>query len=275
MHDELRAATQRRLARRVHVPDDHPRGQPCLEQRVRTAVDRDEHWAHVANERPQRAQVALMIDAAHDHERRAIAKVRREPRQVDPAGQQFALLAHVLDRVVRKALQCLADLAPARLGLGAHPRQVEHLAAGHEPAVDAQHLLVAHRDRLAVGEPLEQRIVGQIHKMDARFDQQLRSQIRVGAAAGGAAVEHRHGARRDQLLGRYAVDVEVIDHRYVTALQMAHEQLRAPAHPRRTGHGAPRRDARQARRQRHHGRSLLWRRFALWLPFVLRRQFVR
>ncbi len=67
VHDQLGAAAQRRLAGRVHVADDHVGRQARLEQRVGAAVDGDDHRAHVADERPQRAQVALMLDAAHDH----------------------------------------------------------------------------------------------------------------------------------------------------------------------------------------------------------------
>ena len=135
MHDQLaprRTAQRRASPRRVHVADDHVRAQSLLEQRLGAAVDRDQHRAHVADERPQRAQVALVTHAAHDHERRAVAKVGGEARQLDPAGEQLALLAHVLDRVVREALQRLPDLAPAGLGLRPHAREVEHLAARGE-----------------------------------------------------------------------------------------------------------------------------------------------
>ena len=94
--------------------------QARLQQRVGGAVDGDDHGPPVADERAQRAQVALVADAAHDHQRRAVAEVGGEARHLDPAGEQLALLAHVLDRVVREALERLADLAPAGLRLGAH-----------------------------------------------------------------------------------------------------------------------------------------------------------
>ena len=113
VHDELRAAAQSGLSGRVHVAHDHVRGEALLEQGLGAAVDRDDHGTHVADERPQGAQVALVADAADDHERGAIAKVGGEAGQLDPAGQQLALLAHVLDRVVGEALERLADLAAA------------------------------------------------------------------------------------------------------------------------------------------------------------------
>ena len=142
VHDELGAAAQRRLAGGVHVADDHVRGQARLEQRVGAAVDGDDHRAHVPDERPQRPQVALVVDAAHDDERGAVAEVGREARQLDPAGQQLALLAHVLDRVAREALERLADLRRLASVSARTRSQVEHLAAGEQLA-PAQHLRLA------------------------------------------------------------------------------------------------------------------------------------
>ena len=44
-------------------------------------------------------------------------------------GEQLALLAHVLDRVVGEALERFVDPRAGRLGLGADPLEVEHAAA--------------------------------------------------------------------------------------------------------------------------------------------------
>ncbi len=198
------------------------------------------------------------LDATDDHQRRAIAEVGREARHLDPAGEQLALLAHVLDRVVGEALERLADLAPARLGFRAHALEVEHLAAREHLAL-AQHLRTGPRDRLgrlarntydervAVGDRVEQRVVGQVDEHDPRLDQQLRTEVGIGAAGGRAAVEHRDGARGDQLLGGDAVDVLVVDQRDVTAHEVPDEQLRAPARAHRPGDA---RHARQRRRER-------------------------
>ncbi len=139
VHDELSAAAQRSLAGGVHVADDHVRLQPLLQQRVGTAVDGDDHGTHVADEGAQRPQVALVADAAHDDERGAVAEVGGEARQLDSAGEQLALLAHVLDRVVREALERLPDLLAAQLRFGAHALEVEHLTAGEQLPL-AQHL---------------------------------------------------------------------------------------------------------------------------------------
>ena len=232
---------QRGLAGRVHVADDHVRAQPRLKQRLGAAVDRDEHGAHVADERAQRAQVVLMLDAAHDHQRGAVAEVGGEARQVDPPGEQFALLAHVLDRVAREPLQRLSHLAPAGLGLRAHARQIQHDSLGQEP-IAAQHLGVADGDRLAIGEAIKQRVIGQVNEVGAGLHQQLRAEVRVGAAAGGPAVEYGGCAGGDQLLRRDPVDVEMVDHGYVSAGEVPDQQLGAPAQPRGTRDRAPRRD---------------------------------
>ena len=76
---------------------------------------------------------------------------------------------------------------------------------------------------------VEQRVVGQVDEQDARFDEQLRAQVRIGARRGRAAVEHRRHARRDQLLGGDAVDVLVVDQRDVAAHEVVDQQLRPAA----------------------------------------------
>ena len=131
--DELGAAAQRRLAGGVHVADDHVGLEALLEQRVGAAVDGDDPRLDVADVRAQHAQVLLVVDAAHDDQRRAVAEVGVEARQVDAPRQQLALLEHVLDRVLRERLERVADLAPALVGGGAHGGGLLHLAAGERP----------------------------------------------------------------------------------------------------------------------------------------------
>ena len=80
----------------------------------------------------QRAEVLLVVDAAHDDERRAVAEVRVEARQLDAPGEQLALLEHVLDRVLRERLERVADLAAALVGGGAHGLGLLDDAAGEE-----------------------------------------------------------------------------------------------------------------------------------------------
>ncbi len=84
----------------------------------------------IADERAQRAQILLQVDPADDDQGRAVAEVGLEAGHLDAAGEQLALLAHVLDRVDREPLEGLADLLPALLRLAAHALGVEYLAAG-------------------------------------------------------------------------------------------------------------------------------------------------
>ena len=229
VHDELRAAAQRRLAGRVHVADDHVRGEALLEQGLGAAVDGDDHRAHVADERPQGAQVALVADAADDHERRS----DRESRWRSAAARSARPAARA-PRACARSCCGRSARAPRRSRCAWPPSRRTHARRSStsprassspprstsptvEPTVRRRCRGGSHEDRVPVGEELEQRVVGEVHEQDARFDEQLRPEVRVGAARGGAAVEHRDGARRDQLLGRDPIDVQVIDHRDLAA----------------------------------------------------------
>ena len=86
-----------------------------------------------------------MVDAAHDDQRRAIAKVGVEARQLDAARQQLALLEHVLDRVLREGLERVADLAPALVGRGADGGGLLH-GAGRDDLGAAQDVAAADGD---------------------------------------------------------------------------------------------------------------------------------
>src|SRR5689334_8320906 len=74
-----------------------------------------------------------------EHGRGAVTEVGGKARHLDAAREQLVLLAHVFERVQRKALDGLADLEPARLGLGSYALGVEHIPARQRLAV-AQHL---------------------------------------------------------------------------------------------------------------------------------------
>ena len=180
------------------------------------------------------SKVVLMADASHHDQRGAVAEVGREARQLDPARQQFALLPHVLDRVVGEALERLSDLPPPGLGLGAHARGMEHLAARQHLA-PAQHFPPArgrvrascqHDQRIPVGQQLKQRVLRQVEEQHACLDQQLRSEVGIGPTRGWAAVEHRGRSGGDQLLGGHPIDVQMVDKRDLTTLEVFDEQLR-------------------------------------------------
>ena len=183
---------------------------------------------------------------------------------VDPAREQLALVAHVLDRVVGEALERLADLVSPRLGFAAHALSVEHLAAPDRLAA-AEHLRGHGRSarpadpdhhRVAVGDRVEQGVIRQVHQQDPGLDEQLRPEVRVGAARGASGVEDRTHFRRDQLLRRDAVQVDVVDQGDVAAHEMPDQQLRAPARAHRTA------DAERQARRRRRARPAVGRREA-------------
>ena len=74
-------------------------------QRVGAAVDPDEHRLEVADVRPDDPQVALVAGPARDDQRVPVAEPRLQRREVDPLGQQAALVAQVLHRVLGELRQ--------------------------------------------------------------------------------------------------------------------------------------------------------------------------
>ena len=117
---------------------------PSSRMRVGAAVDADEHRADVADVGAQRAQVALVVDAAHDDQRRAVAEVGVEARQLDLARRAARAPRRMCSTVLRgEGLERLADLAPALVVARAHGPGSWTLAGGEELAV-APDLAAAH-----------------------------------------------------------------------------------------------------------------------------------
>ncbi|MBW3608566.1 MAG: hypothetical protein KY463_09455 [Actinobacteria bacterium] len=232
--DELRAAAQRCVAGGVHVADDHVGLEARGQQRVGAAVDGDDPRPHVADVRPQHPQVLLVVDPSHDDQRRVIAKVGVEARQLDPPGEQLALLEHVLDRVAREGLERVADLTAPLIGGGAHGGRLLH-RAGRDDLGTAQDLAAADRDRVAVLESSEERVVGQIDQMDARLDEQQRPHVRIGPGRGCAAVEHREHTRGDEVLGGHAIEIAMVEDCDLARSKRLDDELRAPAEPSGSG----------------------------------------
>ena len=224
VHDELGAAAKRLLAGRVHVADDHVGRQAHLQQRLGAAVDGDDHRPLVADERPQRAQVALVLDAAHDER----ASSGRGSRWQSAAARSARRAARAPRACARS---CCARSAPAprrspcagRRSRRAPSPRPEHLATCQQLA-PAQHLARrclrgAFGDARPAGrrrrQRLEQPVVGQVHEQHARFDEQLRAHVGIGPRRGRVAVEHRRDACRHQLLGGDPVEILVVDQRDV------------------------------------------------------------
>ena len=155
---------------------------PCLEDRVGAAVDADEHRLTSRMYGRSALQVALVVDAADDDQRRAVAEVGVEARQLDPPGQQLALLDHVLDGVLRERLERLADLragaASVARGDGARApaarRARATLAAARttSPPRSVDRVAVAQTRRTAASS-------GSVDQRDAGLDEQQRPHVRV------------------------------------------------------------------------------------------------
>ena len=111
VHEQLGAATERRVGDGVEVADDHVRLHPHLEQRVGASVDGEEHRLEVADVRPHDPEVALVARPARDDDRVPLAEARLQRRELDPVGEQLPLVAQVAERVVGERLERLGDPA--------------------------------------------------------------------------------------------------------------------------------------------------------------------
>jgi hypothetical protein len=129
-----------------------------------------------------------------------------------------------MDRLADTVLLLAGDLA--QLGDTQHP-------PFDQDAVASDHGAAADGHGVAVGELLEQRGVHRVHERDAGTGQDQRPGVRVAAAGRGRDVDHCLHAALDEVLGRHAVEVGVVDHGNVLRRQPADEVLRAPAESRR------------------------------------------
>ena len=107
--DQLRPAAQRLVAGRVHVAEDHVRLHSRLQHPVGAAVDGDDQRAHVADVGAQGLEVTAVTVAADDDQHVAVAEVGPGRRELDAAGQQIGLLAHVGDGVLGEFGKRLVD----------------------------------------------------------------------------------------------------------------------------------------------------------------------
>ena len=151
VRDQLRAAVQRGVGERVEVADDDVGLEPDLEQRVGAAVDRDQHRLVLADVRPQRLEVVLVVVTAHDDERVPALDLDLEVRQLERLEGELGFLLDVLERVLREAAQLDADVLPRFL----HPR-VDLVGFEHLPRRDlhavAPQRAVAELDEIAVAD---------------------------------------------------------------------------------------------------------------------------
>ena len=175
--EQLGAGAERRVRDRVEVPDDHVRLEPDLEQRVGAAVDGDEHRLEVPDVRPHDPEVALVARPAGDDDGVPVAEARLQGREVDPVGEQLALVAQVTQGVVGERLQRLGDAA---LLVGERDRecrlgQLDALRQSRPVPPDRP---AAHGHGLAVGELVEEPGAERVDEADACPDELERAGIR-------------------------------------------------------------------------------------------------
>ena len=138
VHEQLGAGAKRVIRDGVHVAHDHVGRVARLEESIGAAVDGDQDRLEVAHVRPDHPQVALVAGTARDDECVAVAKARRELRELDALGEQLSLFAQVAHRVLGESLERLRDTAAL---LGERVLELvllEHASGGQARAVPVQ-----------------------------------------------------------------------------------------------------------------------------------------
>ena len=181
-----------------------------------------------------------MVDAPDDHQRRTVAEICPERRQVDSAREQVLLLHHVLDRVAGKGFERSTDLESALLGLPPDHDRVQELPARQQLS-PSPHLSAPNLHSVTVPAQVEQRVVRQVHEWDARVGEQGGAHVRVVQRRRLSAVKDRRRTGADQVLGRDPVQVGVVDQGDLARLETLHQVLGSPPGPKRTAHGRTRR----------------------------------
>ena len=92
-----------------------------------------------------------------------------------------------------------------------------------------------HRDVLTVADVVEERRARCVDQADSAAHEKQWAGIRIAATLRARDVDDDAYARLEELLGRYAVEVLVVDDCDVIRPEPAHEVLRAPAKPRAAG----------------------------------------
>ena len=180
VHEQLGTAAERGVRDRVEVADDHVRLQPDLEQRVGATVDGDEHRLEVADIRPHDPKVALVARPAGDDDGVTVAKAGLQRRELDPVGEQLALVAEMAQRVVGERLERIGD--PALLvGERGRERRLGELDPVCEPRAVPPERATPHGHGLAVGEFVEE-----IRRPGRRRDRRRPGRARAGPGSGTA-----------------------------------------------------------------------------------------
>ena len=198
------------------------------------AVDGDEHRPEVADVAADDLEIALVARPAGDDERMPVAEARLERGEVDPLREQLALVAEVAERVVGELLQRLGD-APLLLQQRAGELVLLERPPGREARAVPEEARAADGQPLAVRELVEELRVVDVDQADAAAHELERARVRVAARLRGRDVDDDAHAGLDELLGRDAVDVGVVDDGDVVRVQPADELLRPLAEACRAG----------------------------------------
>ncbi len=154
--------------------------------------------------------------------------------EVDPLGEQAAFLAQVLERVLREDLERVGHPRALLCERRLEPGGLEGSPVGEARAVpeDAR---AADGHGLAVADLVEELRSGRVDQPDAAAHKEQRAGIREATGLRAGHVHDDAHARLEQLLGRDAVDVLVIDDRDVTGAEPPDEALRPPVEARGAG----------------------------------------
>ena len=175
-----------------------------------------------------------MPGASGDDQRVPVAEARLERRKVDSLGEQLPLVAEVAERVVGELLQRLRHSSLLVAERACELVLLERSAGGDTGPVPEE-AGAANREALAVRELLEQIGVLDVDQADAAAHELQRAGVRVAAGLRRGDVDDDAHTGLDQLLGRDAVEVGVIDHGDVVGAEPADELLRPLAEARRAG----------------------------------------
>ena len=160
----------------------------------------------------------------------ALPEARPERREGEPLGQEPPLLAQVAEGVLGELLERLGH--PCAL-LGERCFKLVRLkrTARHETRPVLEDARPADGHVVAVGKLFEELRLRSVDQPHPASHEQQRSRIREAAGLRAGDVDDHADARLEQLFGRRAVQILVVDDRHVARPEAADEALRPAAEP--------------------------------------------
>ena len=234
--DQLGARAKRGVARRVHVAQDHVRLAARLEERVRPAVNADQHRLDVADvRRAAPAGPCGRCVPAHHDQRVAVAEPRprpagsrSRPARSAPSSRRWAIVFSAKSmRASSIRARCSASCSASSATLKDAARRQ------HRPV--ASNLAAGDRDEVTVPQLLEERRGGCVDQPDAGLARASAARRSGSGRSSEGATFTTAGTRRGhEVLSGDPIEVRVVDDRDVRRTQAADEHLRLPPEP-----GAP------------------------------------